>query len=67
MVVVPRCEEIFLEKIFMNLDKVGNTSAASVIIALVDALKAGRIKKGDAVVFVAFGAGTTLASSVVRW
>lgn len=54
-------------KIFMNLDKIGNTSAASVIIALVDALKAGRIKKGDAIAFVAFGAGTTLASAVVRW
>jgi 3-oxoacyl-[acyl-carrier-protein] synthase-3 len=55
------------EKIFINLDKVGNTSAASVIIALVDAVKTGKIKKGDAVIFVAFGAGTTLASSAVRW
>jgi 3-oxoacyl-[acyl-carrier-protein] synthase-3 len=55
------------DKLFMNLDKVGNTSAASVIIALVDAVKAGKVKKGDNVVFVAFGAGTTLASSAVRW
>lgn len=54
-------------KLFMNLDKVGNTSAASVIIALVDAVKTGKVKKGDAVAFVAFGAGTTLASAVVRW
>lgn len=55
------------EKIFVNLDKVGNTSAASVAIALDDALRAGRIKEGQYVAFVAFGAGTTLASSVVKW
>jgi 3-oxoacyl-[acyl-carrier-protein] synthase-3 len=54
-------------KMFVNLDKVGNTSAASVIIALDEAQRTGRINKGDYVVLVAFGAGTTLASSVVRW
>lgn len=59
--------ELTPDRLFMNLDKVGNTSAASVIIALVDAVKAGKVKKGDNVVFVAFGAGTTLASSAVRW
>lgn len=59
--------EIPSEKVFMNLDRVGNTSAASVGIALDEAVSTGRIKKGDYVVLVAFGAGTTLASSVVRW
>jgi 3-oxoacyl-[acyl-carrier-protein] synthase III len=55
------------EKFFVNIEKVGNTSAASVAIALDHAVREGRIKKGNIVVFVAFGAGTTLASSVVRW
>lgn len=54
-------------KLFINLDKVGNTSAASVIIALDEAIKKGRVRKGDALVLVAFGAGTTLASCAVRW
>jgi 3-oxoacyl-[acyl-carrier-protein] synthase III len=55
------------EKLFINLDKVGNTSAASVIIALDEAVKAGKVKKGNVLALVAFGAGTTLASSAVRW
>ena len=55
------------EKMFVNLDKVGNTSAASVIIALDQALRGGKVKPGQSIVFVAFGAGTTLASCVVRW
>jgi 3-oxoacyl-[acyl-carrier-protein] synthase-3 len=55
------------EKLFVNVDKIGNTSAASVGIALDDAARAGKIKEGDYVAFVAFGAGTTLASSIVKW
>lgn len=55
------------EKVFMNLDRVGNTSAASVGIALDEAVKSGRVVKGDYLVLVAFGAGTTLAASVVKW
>ncbi len=54
-------------KFFVNIDKVGNTSAASVAIALDQALRGGRIKKGDYVALVAFGAGTTLASAVLKW
>ncbi len=54
-------------KLFINLDKIGNTSAASVIIALDEAIKKGRVKKGDHLALVAFGAGTTLASCAVRW
>jgi len=54
------------EKVFVNIDRYGNTSAASIPIALDEALRAGRIAKGDAVVFVAFGAGLTWGSAVVR-
>ena len=55
------------EKAFVNIDKYGNTSAASIPIALDEAKKAGRIKKGDVVIFVAFGAGLTWANAVVRF
>ncbi len=55
------------EKFFVNIDKVGNTSAASVAIALDHAVREGRLRKGNHVVLVAFGAGTTLAASVMRW
>ena len=55
------------DKLFVNVDKIGNTSAASVGIALDDAVKAGKIKDGQYVAFVAFGAGMTLASSIVKW
>ena len=55
------------EKVFVNLDKVGNTSAASIAIGLDEVHAAGRLKKGDIVVLVAFGAGLTLASAVIRW
>jgi 3-oxoacyl-[acyl-carrier-protein] synthase-3 len=55
------------EKIFVNLDRVGNTSAGSIGIALDEAVQTGKIKKGQNIVLVAFGAGTTLASAVLRW
>lgn len=51
----------------INLDKVGNTSAASIPIALCDAVRRGRLKPDDNVVFVGFGGGLTWASSVVKW
>ena len=56
-----------LDRVFMNLDKYGNTSAATIPVALDEANKAGRLKKGDVVLLVAFGGGFTWASSVVRW
>jgi len=56
-----------LERVFMNLDKYGNTSAATIPVALDEANKAGRLNKGDVVLLVAFGGGFTWASSVVRW
>ncbi len=54
------------EKAFVNIDKYGNTSAASIPIALDEAWRAGKIKRGDVLVFVAFGGGLTWANAVVR-
>jgi len=55
------------EKMYVNIDRVANTSAASIPIALDEASKAGIIRKGDVVVLVAFGGGLTWASMVLRW
>ncbi len=55
------------EKVYVNLDKYGNTSSAAVIIALDEAQRSGRIKRGDHIVLVAFGAGLTWAAAAVRW
>ncbi len=54
------------EKAFVNIDKYGNTSSASIPIALDEAWRAGRLNPGDIVIFVAFGAGLTWANAVVR-
>ncbi|MBI5599671.1 MAG: ketoacyl-ACP synthase III [Deltaproteobacteria bacterium] len=54
-------------QVFSNIDRYGNTSAASIPIALDEAVRSGRIKKGDIVVFVAFGGGLTWASAAIRW
>jgi len=56
-----------MDKVGINLDKYGNTSAASIPIGLDEAAKAGRIKKGDLVLLVAFGAGFTWGGVLVRW
>ena len=55
------------EKVFVNIEKYGNTSAASVPMALVEAVAAGRVKAGDRVLMVAFGAGYTAGAAVVEW
>ena len=55
------------EKVFVNIEKYGNTSAASVPMALVEAVAAGRIQPGDRVLMVAFGAGYTAGAAVVEW
>jgi len=55
------------EQLFVNLDKHGNTSAASVAIALDEAVQAGRIQRGDLVLMVVFGAGLTWAAAVIEW
>lgn len=56
-----------MDKVWVNLDKYGNTSAASIPIALFEAEQAGKVKDGDNLVFVAFGGGLAWAASVVRW
>ena len=56
-----------MEKVFVNLHKYGNTSAASVAIALDEANREGRFKRGDNVAFAGFGAGLTWASLVLKW
>lgn len=58
--------EIPIEKAFVNINKYGNTSAASIPIALDEAWRAGRVQSGDIIIFVAFGAGLTWANAVVR-
>lgn len=55
-----------IEKVYMNLDRMGNTSAASVPLALEEAVRSGRIGPGSTVLLVAFGAGLTWAGSVVK-
>ncbi|HEX4125745.1 MAG TPA: beta-ketoacyl-ACP synthase III [Tepidisphaeraceae bacterium] len=55
-----------MDKAFVNIDKYGNTSAASIPIALDEAVRGGKLSPGDVVIFVAFGAGLTWANAVVR-
>lgn len=54
------------ERVYVNIDRMGNTSSASIPIALDEVWRAGRIKRGDAILMVAFGAGLTWANAVVR-
>ena len=56
-----------MERFFVNIDKYGNTSAASVGIALDEAVAQGRVKPGDKIVFVAFGAGFTSGAIALEW
>ena len=56
-----------LEKIMINLEKYGNTSAASIPIALDEAISQGKINEGDIIVLTAFGAGLTWGAIVIRW
>ncbi|HON46952.1 MAG: ketoacyl-ACP synthase III [Kiritimatiellae bacterium] len=55
------------EKVFVNIADYGNTSAATIPIALCEALEQGRVKKGDVLVLVAFGAGLTWGALTLRW
>lgn len=59
--------DVGLDKFKVNLDRYGNTSAASIPIALDEAYRNGRIRPGDNVLMVAFGGGLTWASAVIRW
>ena len=55
------------EKTFVNLDKYGNMSAASIPVALDEALKQGKIKDGDNILLVGFGGGLTWGSTILKW
>ena len=59
--------KIPVEKVIRNIDRFGNTSAASIPIALDEAVRSGRIKRGDLVALTAFGSGYTWASAFIRW
>jgi 3-oxoacyl-[acyl-carrier-protein] synthase III len=59
--------EMPIEKFYVNLDRYGNTSSATIPIALDEARRAGRIKPGDLTLLVAFGAGLTYGATLVRW
>ncbi|HRE81073.1 MAG TPA: beta-ketoacyl-ACP synthase III [Opitutaceae bacterium] len=56
-----------MDRFYVNVDRYGNTSAASVPLALHEAQQAGRIRPGDLVLLVAFGAGLTYGGALVRW
>jgi 3-oxoacyl-[acyl-carrier-protein] synthase-3 len=56
-----------MEKFFLNVDRTGNTSAASIPIALCDAVEAGLLRPDDNVVFVGFGGGLSWGASVMKW
>ncbi len=56
-----------MDRFFIDLDRYGNTSAASVPIALSEAVDAGRVQPGDKVLFVAFGAGFTSGAAAITW
>ncbi len=56
-----------MDKFFLNVHRVGNTSTASIPLALCEAIEAGRLHPDDNVVFVGFGGGLTWAASVVKW
>ena len=55
------------EQLFVNLDRYGNTSAASVVIALDEAVASGKVRRGDLVLLVAFGGGLTWGAAVIEW
>lgn len=55
------------EKLYVNIDKYGNTSAATIAIALDEANRAGSLDRGDLILFCAFGGGFTWGASIVRW
>ena len=55
------------DQVFVNLQKYGNTSAASVAVALDEALQSGKIDRGDRILIIAFGAGLTWGATILEW
>jgi 3-oxoacyl-[acyl-carrier-protein] synthase-3 len=64
---VAKALELSPEKVFSNIEKYGNTTAASVPIAIDECVEEGRIRDGDIVCLAAFGSGFTWASTLIRW
>lgn len=59
--------DLSMDKVMVNINKYGNTSAASIPIALDEAVSEGRIKRGDYIMLAAFGAGLTWGSALIKW
>jgi 3-oxoacyl-[acyl-carrier-protein] synthase-3 len=55
------------ERVFSNIAKYGNTTAASIPIALAEAAREGRLQSGDLLILVAFGSGFTWGANLIRW
>jgi len=68
-IITAACERlgVDMERAAVTIDHTGNTSSASIPIALTEALEAGRIADGDNILLVGFGGGMTAASAVLRW
>ena len=62
-----RYADVPMEKVYVNVDRYGNMSSATIPVALDEVVEAGRISEGDHILMVAFGAGFTWGSAVVRW
>jgi 3-oxoacyl-[acyl-carrier-protein] synthase-3 len=56
-----------MERVFVNVDRYGNTGAASVYVALAEAVSSGRLKRGDLVMLAAFGGGFAWGAALMRW
>jgi len=59
--------KVSMDKVYVNLDEYGNTSAASIPLALNEAVDKGKVRSGDLVLFTAFGGGLTWGSALIRW
>lgn len=64
---VAKCLELSMDKVYSNIHKYGNTTAASIPIAMSEALAEGKFKRGDNLILASFGAGFSWASAAVRW
>jgi len=56
-----------MEKVFMNIEKYGNTSSATIPIALDEIHRGGRVKENDMILLCSFGTGVTWGGAVIRW